>query len=170
MRQLLFLASLFLTTGLIFFGCTPKPPPEPNYPTVTDAGPPVDAAPSDCSKFAGKWKVKDTVIMVDGTCAPGPITSDLLTLDAVPFPEDQANEGWRAVLFTSDSTMMSGPASQIEERPWTCRFVVEASEAPPGAIFSRDFLLGEVPDRGRGEAAGRDGECVWKTSSLLERF
>lgn len=163
MRHLLLLALVPL------FACHPKPKPDPLYPIIGDAGVPPDAAPTDCSKFAGKWKAVDTVTMVEGTCKPGQV-NELLTLDAFEFPEEQANEGWRAVVTTQQGMVLSGPASQVEERPWTCRFVVEASEAPAGALGTRDFLLGEVPDRGRGEATGRNGDCVWKTATSLERF
>ncbi len=123
----------------------------------------------DCSTFAGKWKVVDIVMTVEGDCHP-PDTNDLLTLSAVPMPEDQANEGWRAVVTTNMGMVMMGPASQLEDRPYVCRFVVEASDASRGTVFNRDFILGEVGGHGRGEATGRNGDCVWKATSSLELF
>ncbi len=164
MRQLLVL--LALTT---VFACTPHPTPDPNYPVIGDAAPPVDAAPADCSAFAGRWKAVDTVTMVDGSCTPGAM-NDLLTLSATSLPEEQANEGWRGVITTHEGFMMTGPVSRVDARPWTCHFVVETSDAPDGDIYARDFIMGEVDGKGRGEATGRSGECVWKTATYLERF
>lgn len=150
-------------------GCLPSPPPNPVYPTLTDASAPVDAAPANCASFAGRYEVTDTVVEKDGSCKT-PDTKGVLVLRVKGAVKDQS-ENWDVFIDTVGSTTpsMAGLGARLEDRPYACRFVVEiAGSNVPSGLYQRDIILGERSDgHGRGEASGRDGDCVWRSSSVL---
>jgi hypothetical protein len=140
----------------------PHPKPDP-FPTNTDAAV-LDAPAADCKTFAGKYIIVDTT--TDSSSCSTKMLQDILQIEVGDRDPDS---GQWDVMVTGNNTQWLGLAKQLEDRSYVCRFVVEMSTTTnPGLnVINRDFVLGEEPGKGRGEAIIKNGDCLWQSQSLL---
>ncbi len=166
MRHLLLIpvASVVLLSLPALIGCPHPAPPAPVYPGPS----PLAGTPTDCANFSGKYKITDVV--KDSPHCTGVETVDVLLVHV--GAQDEQSGQWDASVTTAGNTIMSGLAQHLSDNPGACRFVFELDEelTPDLRVTGRDFVLGEVAGKGRGEATVHNNSCTWQSSSTLEQI
>lgn len=164
MRHLLLIAmaSLVLLSISALLGCPTPAPPGPVYPGPS----PISGTPIDCTTFEGKYQIADTV--KDSPHCTGVNTTDVLILHI--GAQDEQSGQWDASVTVAGNIIMRGLAKHLADNPAACRFVFELDEALTQdlRVTGRDFVLGEVAGKGRGEATVHDRSCTWQSASTLD--
>lgn len=161
-------ALLIATAFIAITGCPHPPTPDPVYPETTDAPvEPKDAPPANCASFAGKYAVVDNAVPADlQTCKPKTIR-DIIHIEVIGTPDPDSGQ-WDVTVIGESGIQWIGLAKQLEDRPYICRFVVEFQGTPTGTtVVNRDFIFGEQPGKGIGEALVKSGDCLWQSATVL---